>query len=130
MNELAYTLIIFLCGVIAHELGHYIEYKRQKRQVKIKFNWMGVILIEDKNIYTNTPRKYTITGLMGIIFGLPFFFFIPNGLFIYALMCMIDIVLIYHNFTLPKNEFNKTYGFLLEKEYKSYKNDRKNTRHI
>jgi uncharacterized membrane protein YccC len=64
-------------------------------------------------------------GIVGIILGLPFFYFIPNGLTIYLMCCVLDIALLLSILSRPIKERCKTYGKLLEEEYKEYKTMKK-----
>ena len=111
------TILIIAAGIFFHELGHIVVNIRQKRKFKVKFIWWG-IEIEDKDIYSTTPYNMVFVYSVGIMSGLPFFSLIEDGILIYALVCMLDIVGIIYVFNFPKSDRRLTYKQLIKKEYK------------
>lgn len=119
MNEVFYMLVIwFIPQVILHELGHYVAYRYYNIKPKLKLEWWGISIGEEKDLFKLNPYQLSIIGMSGILSGFIYTFFFFNNFYtiIYLLMCCLDFYVIVYSIKYLFS--NEKYGNILIKYYK------------
>ena len=89
--EFGKSMSLFALILALHELGHIIMYHALlKKLPKVKFKFSGIFINPPDNIL---GKQLFIITIYGILFGMLPIFILGDALwmFLYALMCMIDI---------------------------------------
>ena len=111
MNELLWTIIMFLIAVLVHELGHYLSYRAFRVKPDIKLTWFGAIMIGG-NVYAKlTPIKAYIVSLSGVLWGMPvlaYFGATTELWLVYFLVSGIDLLNMIQLLDIPKKWKDKT----------------------
>lgn len=118
----------FIPVLFLHELGHYVSYRFFGIKPKLKFRWWGIQIGEIKDTFKLKPYQLYLIGCNGVVAGLIYTssFNNPVYLFIYFLMCIMDLVVMYQSFTLGRKKPNQNMGELyieyIKKQLKELKN--------
>jgi len=111
-NEWWLIIVWFFPAIILHELGHYVAYRLFGIKPKIKITFWWFFIGEQKDTFKLKPAQFGLIGISGIFTGL--IYTIPFGetyLFIYFIMCSLDILNIY--FCLKAKNWKKSHGDFL-----------------